>query len=242
MGVIYWMLTLRSSFEVSLSWSKYWRGISCWWIGKEGGDARNVYQGSLNEWEVERKDWFAILSNSKPHLMNDNLMHSVVYLTQMQILDPFRRWANSVLRTEYEYEYYLVLKNRPNTNMNIIRFENIDLIQIRILFVLKKSSKYEYEYKYLASTIRIIFKYRIIRSPLPVMRFIMTSFMGSLILISFGFKKIDRIRIQIKKNKRSNWARKVHELSMGESEGRHCPRSWSSILILDPDVASENSF
>ena len=152
MGVIYWMLTLRSSFEVSLSWSKYWRGISCWWIGKEGGDARNVYQGSLNEWEVERKDWFAILSNSKPHLMNDNLMHSVVYLTQMQILDPFRRWANSVLRTEYEYEYYLVLKNRPNTNTNIIRFENINRIRIRIFWY--------------SNIIRIIFEYRIIRSPL----------------------------------------------------------------------------
>ena len=82
--------------------------------------------------------------------------------------------------------------------MNIIRFENIDLIQIRILFVLKKSSKYEYEYKYLASTIRIIFKYRIIRSPLPVMGFIMTSFMGSHIRMLFGLKnKVDRIQIQI---------------------------------------------
>ena len=35
--------------------------------------------------------------------------------------------------TEYEYEYYSGWKNRPNTNTNIIRFENIDRIRIRIL-------------------------------------------------------------------------------------------------------------
>ena len=47
---------------------------------------------------------------------------------------------------------YSVLKNHPNTNTNTIRFE--------------KSSEYEYEYHYLVSTIRILFEYRIIRSPL----------------------------------------------------------------------------
>ena len=53
---------------------------------------------------------------------------------------------------EYEYEYYSVWKNHPNTNMNIIRFENNDRIWIRIIWYL--------------NIIRIIFEYRIIRSPL----------------------------------------------------------------------------
>ena len=64
--------------------------------------------------------------------------------------------------TEYEYEYYSVWKNHPNTNTNIIRFEKITRIRIRILFGLKISTEYEYEY----FGIRIIFEYRIIRSPL----------------------------------------------------------------------------
>ena len=76
---------------------------------------------------------------------------------------------------------------------------------IRILFGLKKLTEYEYEY-YLAwknhpntnTNTSIIFKYRIICSPLPVMRFIMTSFMGSLIRMLFGLKKkVDRIQIRI---------------------------------------------
>ena len=90
------------------------------------------------------------------------------------------------LKKTAENEYYLVWKNRPNTNTNIIqfekskyysawkkqpntniiRFEKIDRIRIQILFSLKKSPEYEYEYYYWASTIRIIFKYWIIRSPL----------------------------------------------------------------------------
>ena len=37
-------------------------------------------------------------------------------------------------------------KSWPNTNTNIIRFENIDRIRIQILFGLKKSTEYEYEY------------------------------------------------------------------------------------------------
>ena len=42
---------------------------------------------------------------------------------------------------EYEYEYYSVLKNHPNTNTNIIRFENISRIRIRIsLFGLNYSN------------------------------------------------------------------------------------------------------
>ena len=122
------------------------------------------------------------------------------------------------LKKTAENEYYLVWKNRPNTNTNIIqfekskyysawkkqpntniiRFEKIDRIRIQILFSLKKSPEYEYEYYYWASTIRIIFKYWIIRSPLPVMRFIITSFMGSLIRMLFGLKKkFDRIQIRI---------------------------------------------
>ena len=40
----------------------------------------------------------------------------------------------------------LGLKNHPNTNTNIIRFEKITRIRIRILFGLKKSPEYEYEY------------------------------------------------------------------------------------------------
>merc|ERR1712211_126148 len=51
---------------------------------------------------------------------------------------------------EYKYEYYSVCKNHPNTN--IIRFENIDRIRIRIFWY--------------SNIIRIIFEYRIIRSPL----------------------------------------------------------------------------
>ena len=48
--------------------------------------------------------------------------------------------------TEYKYEYYSVWKYWPNTNTNIIRFEKIDQIRIRILFGLKISTEYEYEY------------------------------------------------------------------------------------------------
>ena len=46
--------------------------------------------------------------------------------------------------TEYKYDYYSVWKNRLNTN--IIQFEKIDWIRIRILFGLKKSTEFEYEY------------------------------------------------------------------------------------------------
>ena len=43
--------------------------------------------------------------------------------------------------SEYEYEYYSVLKNHLNTNTNIIRFENILRIRIRIsLFGLNYSN------------------------------------------------------------------------------------------------------
>ena len=69
---------------------------------------------------------------------------------------------------ECEYEYNFVLNNHPNTNTNIIWFWKITRIRIRILFGLKISSEYEYEYHYLVSTIRILFEYRIIRSPLHV--------------------------------------------------------------------------
>merc|ERR1711978_419595 len=55
---------------------------------------------------------------------------------------------------EYEYKYYSVSKNHPNTNTNIIRFENINRIRIRIFWY--------------SNIIRIIFEYRIIRSPLAL--------------------------------------------------------------------------
>ena len=48
----------------------------------------------------------------------------------------------------------LGLKNHPNTNTNIIRFEKITQIRIRILFGLKISTEYEYEY----FGIRILFE------------------------------------------------------------------------------------
>ena len=48
----------------------------------------------------------------------------------------------------------LGLKNHPNTNTNIIRFEKITRIRIRILFGLKISTEYEYEY----FGIRILFE------------------------------------------------------------------------------------
>ena len=57
-----------------------------------------------------------------------------------------QRWANSVLRTEYEYEYYSAFQNWPNTNTNIIRASKNDRIRIRILFGSPKTTKYEYEY------------------------------------------------------------------------------------------------
>ena len=53
-------------------------------------------------------------------------------------------------------------KSWPYTNTNIIRFENIDRIRIRILFGLKKSTEYEYEYysvwKYRPNTITNIIR------------------------------------------------------------------------------------
>ena len=62
------------------------------------------------------------------------------------------------------------MKNHPNTNTNIIRFWKITRIRIRILFGFEKSPEYEYEYHYSVSTIRILFEYRIIRSPLMGLR------------------------------------------------------------------------
>jgi len=60
--------------------------------------------------------------------------------------ETLQRWANSVLRTEYEYEYYSSSKKWPNTNTNIIRLSKTDRIRIRILFGLPKMTEYEYEY------------------------------------------------------------------------------------------------
>ena len=57
-----------------------------------------------------------------------------------------QRWANSVLRTEYEYEYYSVAQKWPNTNTNIIRFPKNDRIRIRILFRYPEMTEYEYKY------------------------------------------------------------------------------------------------
>ena len=50
---------------------------------------------------------------------------------------------------------YSVLKNHPNTN-------------IQIIFGLKISAEYEHEYHYSVSTIRILFEFWIIRSPLYI--------------------------------------------------------------------------
>ena len=81
----------------------------------------------------------------------------------------FQLWVKWILfgfqtSTEYEYEYYSGLGNDANTNTNSIRFLKIIRIRIRIVFGLKISAEYEYHYS--ASTIRILFEYRIIRSPL----------------------------------------------------------------------------
>ena len=54
--------------------------------------------------------------------------------------------------TEYEYEYYSVFQKWPNTNTNNIRSSENDRIRIRIICY--------------SNIIRIIFGYRIIRSPL----------------------------------------------------------------------------
>jgi len=71
-------------------------------------------------------------------------------MTKCQTLRKFwhleQRWANSVLRTEYEYKYYSSSKKWPNTNTNIIRLFKTDRIRIRILFGLPKMTEYEYEY------------------------------------------------------------------------------------------------
>ena len=52
--------------------------------------------------------------------------------------------------------------------------KNPQQILIRILFGLRKSAEYEYEYQYSASTIQMIFEYRIIRSPLDGTRWDIT--------------------------------------------------------------------
>ena len=57
-------------------------------------------------------------------------------------------WSEKINLTQI----LLGLKNHPNTNTNIIRFENIDRIRIRIFWY--------------SNIIQIIFEYRIIRSPL----------------------------------------------------------------------------
>ena len=68
---------------------------------------------------------------------------------------------------EYEYEYYSGLENHPNTNTNIFGFKKSSFrIRIRIVFCLKMSAKYEHHYS--VSTIQILFKYQIMRSPLLV--------------------------------------------------------------------------
>ena len=72
-------------------------------------------------------------------------------------------WGPLIKSINAEQNMYSISKKFPaNTNTNIIRFEKIDRIRIRILFGLKKSPEYKYEYLYLASIIRIIFKYQII--------------------------------------------------------------------------------
>ena len=58
----------------------------------------------------------------------------------------YQRWANSVLKTEYEYEYYSVFRKWPNMNTNNIRSSKNDQIRIRILFDLPKMTEYKYEY------------------------------------------------------------------------------------------------
>ena len=80
---------------------------------------------------------------------------------QMRILFGFGKSG------EYKYEYILFWK--------IIR------IRIRILFGLKISAEYEYEYHYSVSTIRILFEYRIIRSPLYPNQYILPIYLNQYI-------------------------------------------------------------
>ena len=75
-----------------------------------------------------------------------NIVPSKSALSADNFVIQHQRWANTVLRTEYEYEYYLSSKKWPNTNTNIIRASKTDRIRIRILFGLPKMTEYEYEY------------------------------------------------------------------------------------------------
>ena len=110
-------------------------------------------------WTEYKYEYYSVLKN-RPNTNTNIIQFENINRIWIRILFGLK------ILTEYEYEYYSVWKNWPNTNTNIIRFENINRIQIRILFGLQKSPEYEYEYQYSASTIRIIFEYRIIRSPL----------------------------------------------------------------------------
>ena len=77
---------------------------------------------------------------------NTNMNTSVVkYRIIRSPLPVMRVIITSFMGPSYEC-YSVWRKSWPNTNTNIIRFENIDRIRIRILFGLKKSLECEYKY------------------------------------------------------------------------------------------------
>ena len=92
---------------------------------------------------------------------------------------------------KYENEYYSVWKNHPNTHTNIILFEKITRIWIRILFGLKKSPKYEYEYysvwKYRPNTNTNIFVFEYYSNNIRIPNYLLTSgsviFQGSFVVL-----------------------------------------------------------
>ena len=97
-------------------------------------------------------DWANLMNTNTNNIRlknNPNRNTNIIRFLKIIII---RIWILFGLKKSPEYEYYSVWKNHPNTNTNIIRFENNDRIRIRIIWY--------------SNIIRIIFEYRIIRSPL----------------------------------------------------------------------------
>ena len=90
------------------------------------------------------------------------------------------------------------LKNDTNKNTNNIRFEKIAQLRILITFGFKKSPEYKYNYQYSASSIRIIFEYRIIRSPLTPPHYL-------------GAEKVLQ-KVRIFPTKQPKWAKISHSI------------------------------
>ena len=145
-----WFCFSSPSLTLKLKWSFPSWSLAAFFSDMPNVSISSTYPGrSLGWWH------FQISLSLDPH--GALVDHGILYIfwklwIQIRIIFGFGKSC------EYEYKYILFLK--------VIRK------QIRILFGLKISVEYENEYHYLVSTVWILFKYRIIRSPLICIVFV----------------------------------------------------------------------